>query len=75
VRRGAKLARNHEKPYLFLGRLYKSLGRPQAAERLFAKAVQVQPDCVEAMRELRLIQMRRERSRGARARIRRLFGR
>jgi hypothetical protein len=31
---------------------------------MFTRAVQIEPDCVEALRELRLINMRRERSKG-----------
>ena len=64
VKRGVKLARHHEKPYLFLGRLYKAIGKPDAAERMFTRAAQIQPECVEALRELRLIQMRREKTKG-----------
>jgi len=68
VQRGVKLARDREKPYLFLGRLCKAVGRLDAAEKMFTKAVQVRPECVEALRELRLINMRREKGKG-------LFGR
>ena len=32
------------------------------AEKLFARAVQLDPDCLDALRELRLINMRREKS-------------
>ncbi len=64
VRRGAKLAREREKPYLFLGRLYKVAGQVEAAEKMFARAVQIKPECVEALRELRLISMRREKQKG-----------
>jgi tetratricopeptide (TPR) repeat protein len=64
VRRGIKLARDHEKPYLFLGRLYKVLGRGKAAEKMFTHAVQIRPDSVEAMRELRLLNMRRNKNKG-----------
>jgi tetratricopeptide (TPR) repeat protein len=63
VRRGAKLARDRDKPYLFLGRLYKVMGRISAAEKMFARAVQIQPNCVDALRELRLINMRRKKKR------------
>ena len=62
VRRGAKLAGDQEKPYLFLGRLYKVSGRTGAAEKMFSRAVQIQPDCVDAVRELRLINTRREKN-------------
>jgi hypothetical protein len=47
-----------------MGRLLRAIGKPAAAEKSFARAVQIEPDCVEAMRELRLINMRRERSKG-----------
>lgn len=72
VQRGTKLARDREKPYLFLGRLYKVVGRGAAAEKMFTRAVQIRPDCVEAMRELRLINLRRQKSKGL---IGRLFRR
>lgn len=61
VKRGLKLARDHEKPYLFLGRLYKAIGQGGAAEKMFTRAVQIRPDSVEALRELRLINMRKNK--------------
>lgn len=64
VRRGLKLASHREKPYLFMGRLYKAIGRADVAEKMFTRAVQIQPESVEALRELRLINMRREKSKG-----------
>ena len=63
---------DREKPYLFLGRLHKAVGRADDAEKMFVRAVQIDPQCLEALRELRLIQMRREKSKGL---IGRLFGR
>jgi CheY-like chemotaxis protein/DnaJ-domain-containing protein 1 len=72
VKRGLKLASHREKPYLFLGRLQKAVGRADQAEKMFVRAVQIDPQCLEALRELRLIQMRREKSKGL---IGRLFGR
>jgi len=64
VKRGASMATDREQPFLFLGRLYKVVGRVVAAEKMFTRAVQIQPECVEALRELRLINLRREKSRG-----------
>jgi CheY-like chemotaxis protein/DnaJ-domain-containing protein 1 len=64
IKRGIKLAADREKPYLLMGRLCKATGRTQAAEKMFTRAVQLQPDCVEALRELRLINMRREKNKG-----------
>jgi CheY-like chemotaxis protein len=61
---GIKLARDREKPYVYLGRLYKVMGKTAAAEKMFTRAVQVSSDCVDALRELRLLNMRREKSKG-----------
>jgi lipopolysaccharide biosynthesis regulator YciM len=72
IKRGIKLASHREKPYLFLGRLHKAVGLADQAEKMFLRAVQIEPQCVEAIRELRLIQMRREKSKGL---IGRLFRR
>lgn len=44
-----------DKSYLFLGYLHKALGRPDKAEKQFEKAIQCNPDCTEALRELRLL--------------------
>jgi len=64
MKRAVKLARDQEKPYLFLGRLCKVVGDTSRAEQMFTRAVQIRPDCVEAMRELRLINMRKDKGRG-----------
>lgn len=63
-KRSVKMARDQEKPYLFLGRLCKVVGDGPGAEQMFTRAVQIRPDCVEAMRELRLINMRKDKGRG-----------
>jgi CheY-like chemotaxis protein/tetratricopeptide (TPR) repeat protein len=68
-RRGVKLAKDREKPYLLLGRLYKAMGRVGAATKMFTRAVQIRPQCVEAMRELRIINMRRDKDKGVLKRI------
>jgi CheY-like chemotaxis protein/DnaJ-domain-containing protein 1 len=72
VRRGLKLASHADRAYLYMGRLFRAIGKAAAAEKMFTRAVQIQPDCVEALRELRLINLRRERSKGL---IRRLLRR
>lgn len=64
LKRGLKLASDREKPYLLMGRLCKAMGRAAAAEKMFTRAAQIQPGCVEALRELRLINMRREKKKG-----------
>ena len=64
LKRAAKLAPDSEKPYLFLGLLHKAEGDAEKAERLFVKDVQLKSDCLEALRELRLINLRREKQKG-----------
>jgi tetratricopeptide (TPR) repeat protein len=62
VQRGRKLAPDRAKPYLFLGRLHLAEGRQDVAEKMLSRAVQLDPDCLDALRELRLINLRREKS-------------
>jgi CheY-like chemotaxis protein len=68
-REGVKLAKDREKPYLLLGRLYKATGRVGAAKKMFTRAVEIRPQCVEAMRELRIMNMRRDKDKGVLKRI------
>jgi len=72
VRRGLKVASHADRAYLYMGRLFRAIGKPGGAEKMFTRAVQIAPDCVEALRELRLINLRREKSKGL---IRRLLRR
>jgi curved DNA-binding protein CbpA len=44
-----------DKGYLFTGYIYKATGRPDKAEKQFEKAIQCNPDCTEALRELRIL--------------------
>ena len=46
--------------HLYLGQVYQARGRERQAEKSFEMAVQANPDCTEALRELRLINLRRE---------------
>ena len=69
IKQGMKLAPDREKPYLFMGRVCQATGRPDVAVKMFTRAVQIQPECVEALRELRLIHMRREKEKGLIARL------
>jgi curved DNA-binding protein CbpA len=68
-REGLKLAKDREKPYLLLGRLYKATGKVVAAKKMFMRAVAIRPQCVEAMRELRIMSMRRDKDKGVLKRI------
>lgn len=72
VKKGSKLAEDRDKPYLFLGRMYQAAGKLDTAERMFTTALEIRSDNLEALRELRLIHMRREKEKGL---IGRLFRR
>ena len=52
-----------EKGYVFLGYIYKSQGMKEFAERQFEKALLSNPNCMEALRELRLMRLAEQRSR------------
>ncbi len=61
--------------HYFLGSIYKAEGLMELAQREFEKEIQVNPDCTEALRELRLLDMRQgkrgggDRKRGVLGRI------
>lgn len=46
--------------HLYLGHVYQAQDKDRQAEKSFELAVQANPDCTEALRELRLINLRRE---------------
>ena len=48
--------------HLYLGHVYHALDKQRQAEKSFEMAVQANPDCTEALRELRLINLRREQA-------------
>jgi tetratricopeptide (TPR) repeat protein len=48
--------------HLYLGHVYQAQGKERQAEKSFEVAVQANPDCTEALRELRLINLRREQT-------------
>ena len=59
IMRAIQLNPKVDKAYLFLGYIYKASGRADKAEKQFEKAIQANPDCTEALRELRLYSGRR----------------
>lgn len=48
--------------HLYLGHVYHLQGKERQSEKAFEMAVQANPECTEALRELRLINLRREQS-------------
>jgi tetratricopeptide (TPR) repeat protein len=58
---GIRLAPNHHHPPLILGRLYQFTNRLDLAIKALRRAVQLKPDSIEAVRELRILRMRDQR--------------
>ncbi len=64
IQKAIRLNANLDKAHLFHGYMLKAEGRlPEAAKR-FERAIQCNPDCTEALRELRLINMRAPNDKG-----------
>jgi CheY-like chemotaxis protein/curved DNA-binding protein CbpA len=74
AKEGAKLSPEHFAPVLILGRLYQFTSRLDLASKAFDRAVSLNPDSVEAVRELRIMRMRQDRK-SARGLISRLLRR
>ena len=55
-----ELSAQNDQTHLYLGHVYHALGKERQAEKSFEMAVQANPDCTEALRELRLLNLRRE---------------
>lgn len=54
----------HDNTLLYLGYVYRALKKDRQSEKSFELAVQVNPRCTEALRELRLLNLRRGRAGG-----------
>jgi len=61
LQRSAVLNGEHDLTHLYLGLIFKEKGREREAEKQFELAIQCNPDCTEALRELRLFNLRREK--------------
>lgn len=57
MQQAPKLSKGH----LFLGYINKSQGNNREAKRHFEKTIQLDPNCTEALRELRLMYARQEK--------------
>ena len=59
LRHGVELSPRVDRTHLFLGYFLNQVGKTSPAEHEFELAIQCNPDCAEALRELRLINARR----------------
>jgi CheY-like chemotaxis protein/DnaJ-domain-containing protein 1 len=60
LNRAVSLSPTLDIPHLYLAYVYRAMGHRQMAVGEFEAAVQCNPDCVEALRELRLLRLRRQ---------------
>ena len=70
VAKGIKLSPEREKPYIFLGKIFKATGEEKTAQKMFRRALQIKPGCHEALQEMRLSKLRAEKSKGLMGRLR-----
>ncbi|RME38456.1 MAG: response regulator [Deltaproteobacteria bacterium] len=61
LQKSAYLNAEIDQTHLYLGLILKDQGRDREAEKRFEMAIRCNPDCTEALRELRLYNMRREK--------------
>jgi len=64
ITRALQMNSNLDVAHLFHGYMLKDEGREREAEKRFELAIQRNPNCTEALRELRLLRMRREEEGG-----------
>ncbi|NLH48867.1 MAG: response regulator [Myxococcales bacterium] len=61
LNRAITLNPRSERAYLFLGAIYKQEGLKEFAEKQYEKALICNPNCIEALRELRLIKLQEQK--------------
>jgi CheY-like chemotaxis protein/Flp pilus assembly protein TadD len=64
IARGIKLSPDREMSYVYLGRIFKVMGDLDVARKMFSRALAIRPHCREAEQELRLMEMRAEKTSG-----------
>ncbi len=59
LNQASTLGPNLDKPHLYLGKVYRSMGQPELCAHELEQALVCNPRCTEAARELRLLRQRR----------------
>ncbi len=62
IARGVKRSPERATPLVFLGRVFRATGQTKLANKVFRRALKLKPDCHEAQQELRLMQIREEKT-------------
>jgi CheY-like chemotaxis protein/tetratricopeptide (TPR) repeat protein len=55
IANGIKLSPDREKPYVYLGKIFRENGAEGRARKMFENALRIKPDCHEALQELGLL--------------------
>ena len=55
IAKGIKLSPDREKPYVYLGKIFRENGAEGRARKMFENALRIKPDCHEALQELGLL--------------------
>lgn len=74
IAKGIKLSPDRELSYLYLGRIFKATDEAKMARKMFTRALKIQPDCHPALQELRLLEIRAEKSKKGKGVLHRLRG-
>ena len=56
IAKGIKLSPDREMPYLFLARVFNQSGDLMSSRKVYRQAIRINPECDEAMQQLRLIE-------------------
>jgi CheY-like chemotaxis protein len=64
IAKGIKVSPLRETSYLYLGRIFRANGAADRARKMFERAVRIKPDCHAAHQELRILNLREQKSRG-----------
>jgi len=62
IAKGIKLSPGREKPYVYLGKIFRANGAADRAGKMFENALRIKPDCHEARQELGLLDQEQEKS-------------
>ena len=64
IAKGIKLSPQREMSYLYLGRIFRANGAADRARKMFERAVRIKPDFHAALQELRILNLREQKSSG-----------
>lgn len=74
IAKGIKLSPDRELSYLYLGRIFKATDEARMARKMFTRALKIRPDCHPALQEMRLLEIRAEKSKKGKGVLHRLRG-